>query len=468
MRHLNLLKLLRLSSEAKTPPANRCQRFNDFRHRVRAELMPRAPSMATRSKSSPVLPLDRQAQTVRLERQLAAFRELQRVAHSLTSELRLDQLLSQILESAVEVVGASAGSLLLFDPQTDELVFRVVLGGAGEALRNQRIASHQGIAGWAWKHQESVIVHDPHHDSRFFHAIDEGLGFKTTSLIVAPLVYRGTSIGVVEALNKKSGEKFDEDDQELLMAFAAQSAIAIQNAQLYQELITERDRILAVEEQVRRELARDLHDGPLQLLSAVIMGLQFLKGALQRQPDLAPGEVAKLEKMSAQALQQVRNMQFTLRPLILETQGLRAAIEFYVERQRAMTGLAIHLDAGEFTARFAPRAEAAIFSILQEAIGNALKHASPNNIWVTLRQDARAAAISVQDDGLGFDMANMNEVYSKLGSMGLLNIRERAQIAGGKLTIASQPGKGTMVTVVVPRDDDAARSSQRPKEPMGA
>jgi len=428
--------------------------------------MPRASTMATRSKSSPALPLDRQAQTARLKRQLAAFRELQRVAHSLTSELRLDQLLSQILESAVEVVGANAGSLLLFDPQTDELVFRVVLGGAGEALRNQRIASHQGIAGWVWKHQESVIVHDPHHDSRFFHAIDESLGFETTSLIVAPLVYRGTSIGVVEALNKKSGEKFDEDDQELLMAFAAQSAIAIQNAQLYQELITERDRILAVEEQVRRELARDLHDGPLQLLSAIIMGLQFLKGALERQPDLAPGEVAKLEKMSAQALQQVRNMQFTLRPLILETQGLRAAIEFYVERQRTTTSLAIHLDAGEFTARFAPRAEAAIFSILQEAIGNAIKHASPNNIWVTLRQDDRAAALSVQDDGSGFDMANMNEVYPKLGSMGLLNIRERAQIAGGKLTIASQPGKGTMVTVVVPRDDDAARLSP-PKDPMG-
>lgn len=406
-------------------------------------------------------------QTARLQKQLAAFRELQRVAYSLTSELRLDQLLSQILSSAVKVVDASAGSLLLLDPQTDELVFRVVLGGAGEALRDKRIQSDQGIAGWALKNLESVIVHDPHQDPRFFPAIDDNLSYKTTSLIAAPLVYQGTSIGVVEALNKKSGEKFDEDDKELLMAFAAQSAIAIQNAQLYQKVTSERDRILAIEEQVRRELARDLHDGPLQLLSAIIMGLQFVKKAHARQPDLVPGEIAKLEQMSAQALHQVRNLQFDLRPLVLETQGLRPAIEFYAERQRQDKDAKIHLNAAGFTARFISRSEVAIFSIVQEAIGNALKHASPQNIWITMRQEDRSATISIQDDGAGFDTMNIEEEYPKLGSMGLLNIRERAEMAGGKLTIASQLGKGTMVTLVVPFDNNLARSSATSTEPTG-
>ncbi len=417
--------------------------------------------------TTPVLQINQKTPTARLERQLTAFRELQRVAHSLTSELRLDQLLTQILSSAVKVVNASAGSLLLLDPQTDELVFRVVLGGAGEALRGQRIQSQQGIAGWALKNQQPVIVDDPRGDPRFFPAIDESLSYTTTSLIAVPLVYQGNSIGVVEALNKKSGEKFDEDDQELLMAFAVQSAIAIQNAKLYQQVTWERDRILAIEERVRRELARDLHDGPLQLLSAIIMSLQFLKNALARQPELVPGEIVKLEQMSAQALQQARNLQFNLRPLVLEKQGLRAAIEFYAERQRQDKGATIHIDATGFKARLIPRSEVAIFSIVQEAIGNALKHASPRNIWIKMRQEDRAATISVQDDGVGFDTMNIEEEYPSKGSMGLLNIRERAEMADGKLTIASQPGKGTMVTLVVPLEKDVDRLTERQTEPTG-
>lgn len=419
----------------------------------------------TDSAQLPILEFDPTARSARLEKQLTAFRELQRVAYSLTSELRLDQLLSQILTSAVKVLDASAGSLLLLDPEADELIFRVVLGGAGAALLDQRIKSHQGIAGWALKNQKPVIVHEPHRDARFFPAIDESLSYTTASLIAAPLVYQGVSIGVVEALNKKSGEKFDEDDQELLMAFAAQSAIAIQNAQLYERVIAERDRILATEEEVRRELARDLHDGPLQILSSIIMGLQFLKQALTRQPALVPEEIARLEQMSAQALEQTRNLQFNLRPLVLETQGLRPAIEFYTARQRQDKTAKIHLDAAGFGVRFIPRTEVAIFSIVQEAISNALKHASPKNIWVTMRQEGRAATISIQDDGTGFDTTNIEEEYPKLGSMGLLNIRERAEMAGGKLTIASQPGKGTVVTLVVALENNLAHSSTTPTEP---
>src|SRR5712692_2441362 len=136
---------------------------------------------------SPISPLDRRAQTARLERQLDAYRALQRIAQSLTSQLHLDQLLSQILQSAVQVVRASAGSLLLLDPATNELVFRVVLGGAGEALRDQRIRRDQGIAGWALEHQEPVISPDVNRDPRFFHDIDQSLGHTTMSLIAAPL-----------------------------------------------------------------------------------------------------------------------------------------------------------------------------------------------------------------------------------------------------------------------------------------
>lgn len=405
--------------------------------------------MATNS--SPTVALrDWQVQTALLERQLTAFRALQRVTHSLTSELHLSQLLSLILTSAIEVVHADSGSLLLLDAATNELVFRVVIGGAGEALIDQRIPSDQGIAGWVLEHQEPVIVHDVNTDTRFLQKIDLNHHHTTLSLIAAPLLYQGRAIGVVEALNKKTGERFDDTDQEILAAFGAQSAIAIENAQLYEQVVAERDRILTTEEHVRREIARDLHDGPTQLLSAIIMGLQFLKEVVERRPELAREEIADLERTSTQALQQLRNLQFNLRPLVLETQGLRAGLEFFAERQRAAHAVAVYLEVGTFKVRFPARSEAAIFGIVQEAVNNAIKHAQAKNIWITAKQDPFRVTITVQDDGNGFDLESVEKLYAKRGSLGLLNMKERAQIAGGEFSIASHPGLGTLVSLEIP------------------
>ncbi len=390
-----------------------------------------------------------QSRIARLERQVAAFRALQEVARSLISELNLDQLLSRILQTAVAVMQGSAGSLMLLDPATNELVFRVVQGGSGDALLQERFPSDQGIAGAVFTSGQPSIVHDVTLDSRFLR-LGDGTGFSATSLIAVPLVHKGTPIGVLEVLNKKSGERFNADDEELLLAFAAQSAVAIENARLFQQVVAERDRILAVEDQVRRELARDLHDGPSQLLAAIIMNLRFLRLAFTRKPDNVRDEITSLEQLSLQALQQVRNLLFDLRPVVLETQGLRAALGVYVDRQRETQDLEIHLDVDPLTMRFGPRAEAAIFSIVQEAVGNVRKHAAAQNVWIKARQRDANLEITIQDDGRGFDVSNVEEAVPQRGNMGLLNMRERAEIAHGRLTVDSEPGKGTLVTVQVP------------------
>ncbi len=396
-----------------------------------------------------------------LEHQVTALEALQQVARSFTSELDLDRLLSQVVISAVDVMQADAGSLLLFDVLTNELVFRVVQGGTGEALLGKRFPSDQGVAGAVFTSRVPCIVNDVALDDRFLHIGDSPI-FTATSLMAVPLIHQEQAIGVIEVLNKKSGEPFSLDDQELLLAFAAQSAIAIENARLYHQVVSERDRILAVEEQVRRELARNLHDGPSQLLSAIIMNLRFLKQVLVRTPARAPEEIANIEQLSAQALRQVRDMLFDLRPIMLETEGLAAALMAYADRQRDTRGAVIHLDAGALTMRFPAQAEAAIFSILQEAIGNVRKHAQAKNIWVTARQQNRALVITVQDDGSGFDLPQVEASYAQRGSLGLLNMKERAEIAHGTLAIRSERGKGTLVTLRVPLPSaDAGPANRR-------
>lgn len=385
-----------------------------------------------------------------LEQRIAELEALQEVALVFSSELRLDRLLALILSSAVDVMKATAGSLLLYDEATQELVFQVVQGGGGKALRHKRIRSDEGIAGWVFSHRQPLIVHDTATDPRHLTRIDEALRFHTAAMVAAPLIHKGKPIGVIEIINKKSGERFTERDQDLLMAFAAQAAIVIENARLYQQVVTERDRLLVVEEQVRRELARELHDGPSQLLSAITMGLRFLHQVVAHQPERAEAEINELESLAKQALHQVRNLLFDLRPVALETQGLRAALEIYVERLRENDGTHIHLNVQDLKMRWAPKVEAALFSIIQEAVGNAKKHAQPKNIWITAQKQNERIILSVRDDGRGFDLSQVEASYAQHGSLGLLNMKERAEIAQATLEIVSQPGKGTTVTLSVP------------------
>ena len=385
-----------------------------------------------------------------LEQRIAALETLQEVAHTLASELRLDRLLALILSNAMDVLKATAGSLLLLDKTTNELMFHVVQGGGGKALLNRRIRTDEGIAGWVFTRRLPATVHHAASDPRFLTRMDETLAFQTVSLLAAPLIYKGNPIGVIEVLNKQSGERFNADDQELLMAFGAQSAIVIENARLYQQIVAERDRILAVEEQVRRELARDLHDGPSQILASLVMGLKHLRNVIVRQPERTELEVNDLERLATTAMHQVRNMLFDLRPVALETQGLLSALQVYVERQRDSTGVPVYLEADDVTVRFPPKVEGAVFSIIQEAVGNAKKHAQAKSIWISAHETGDALVLSVRDDGKGFDVTSVEEAYAQRGSLGLLNMKERAEIARGKLTIDSKIGKGTKVILALP------------------
>lgn len=384
-----------------------------------------------------------------LER-IATLQVLQNLTRSLSMELNLEPLLKNILRSAVEVVGAAAGSLLLLDPLTDELVFEVIEGGGGQALEKRRMKKDKGIAGWVATHRKPLIVQDVSKDKRFYSEISASIDFETKSIMCAPLITKGEIIGVLQVLNKKSGELFNNDDLDILTTFAAQVAVAIENARLYQNLREERDRIVAVEEEVRKRLARDLHDGPAQLLSAIIMEIRFTLQLLEKSPHKVREELSQLESTVSKALRQVRTMLFDLRPVILETHGLIPALQSYVERLRDSEDMDIHLQMEGKLKRLEGKAESAIFAIVQEAVNNARKYARQSPVWLKVARRKEELEVSVRDQGPGFDVAQVEASYGQRGSLGLLNMRERAEMVNGHLSIQSEIGKGTTVTLIVP------------------
>jgi len=158
---------------------------------------------------------------------------LNEIGRAITSSLDLEEILTQIMERAVQLLGSEAGSLLLHDERTGELVFHIVTGGKGEAVRGLRLRPDQGLAGAAFTSGQPLIVNQVHTDPRFYR-LDEQTGFTTRNLLAVPLIGQAGPIGVIEVMNRRDGRPYDRRDQDQLMLLASQAAIAIDNARLYQ------------------------------------------------------------------------------------------------------------------------------------------------------------------------------------------------------------------------------------------
>lgn len=387
------------------------------------------------------------------EHRLTQMELFLQVGQSMVSTFDLGQLLDETTEIATTIVNAAAASLMLIDTETNELVFEHAIGEKSAEVRKIRIGLNEGIAGWVATHGQPVIVNDVQKDPRFLDRVDKQSGFTTRSIAAVPLEIRGRTIGVLEVLNKLDASGFDTEDLSMLQSIAAQAAIAIDNARLYQSLREERDKIIKAQEDVRRELARNLHDGTVQLLAAIGMGLDHVERLLEVKPDAVCAELDALRRLVRQATKETRLLLFELRPVILETQGLVAALQSYVEQLQGSEEFEVSLEVVNFHERLAVQVEGTVFSIIQEAVNNIKRHAKAQHVWLRLEGQSDQLVVTVRDDGVGFNVAAVERDYDKRRSFGLLNMKERSALIDGTLAIESQtsgPDRGTRVTLRVP------------------
>jgi signal transduction histidine kinase len=255
--------------------------------------------------------------------------------------------------------------------------------------------------------------------------------------------------GAVLFASVKSGV-YTSEHVELLTIFCNQATIALQNASLYQSLREERDKIIDKEEEARHKLARDLHDGPTQDVAAIAMRLNFARLLLERDPARAKAELERLEDLAHRTVKEIRSMLFTLRPIILETEGLVAALNQYAENLRDSDGLPVEVNAELYQDCLDMEAQGVVFAIVEEAVNNAKKHAQASRIWVRLALKDDLFVAQVADNGRGFDVEAVESSYGSRGSLGMVNLKERAALVGGTLNIESAPGQGTRITLLVP------------------
>jgi sigma-B regulation protein RsbU (phosphoserine phosphatase) len=171
-----------------------------------------------------------------LDEERRARRALVDASVRLNSLLSLPELLAAIMQTATALMKAETSSLMVLDEAKKELTFEVATGTKGQNVTEMRVPADQGIAGWVLKNGKAAVVNDVKTDKRFYAKIDHGSGFTTKSILALPLNIRDRAIGVVEIINKRGGGGFTARDQEIASAFAAQAAVAIENARLYQKL----------------------------------------------------------------------------------------------------------------------------------------------------------------------------------------------------------------------------------------
>ncbi|PKK91643.1 MAG: hypothetical protein CVV64_02965 [Candidatus Wallbacteria bacterium HGW-Wallbacteria-1] len=206
-------------------------------------------------------------------------------------------------------------------------------------------------------------------------------------------------------------------------------------------------KIIRAQEKERKKIANEVHDGPAQSLANVAMQMDYLTTVIDRNPSQAAAEIELMKGVIRSSLGEVRKFIFDLRPMTLDDLGLIPTVKRFVENSATQSRLDVKLDMKGQGLRLPSEVETSIFRIIQEAVNNARKHASPKLIIVRISFQAESLEIRVEDDGCGFDVAGVRRTYGIRESLGLVSMMERAELIGGTLTIDSNAGHGTTVSL---------------------
>ena len=379
--------------------------------------------------------------------QLALLLALQR---ELALETDIDVVLRRIAEFAVGLLEAERATVFVVDRERAEVWSRVL---TESELREIRLPlDGRGLAAAVARGGGLLRIDDPYGDPRFDASVDARSGYRTRSMIVAPIDARDhTRLGVLQVVNKKGDGPFTKDDEEMTRSLASSAGIALEYVVLNAQLAQERLRVVKVTEETRHRLARDLHDGVAQTLANAAIGIELAQKRAQTDVDAAMAELDKLRERLLDAQKGLRDILFALRPVALTEDGLAAAVRALAERMDGTNGCHVYARNATSTTRLAPEVEAGAYTVIREAANNAVKTGRAPNVALEVTDDANALVALVEDDGAGFDVAAVLGSYAGRGSLGLLQMREAARLIGGQLSIDSSPGNGTRVRLRIPR-----------------
>jgi signal transduction histidine kinase len=361
---------------------------------------------------------------------------------TLSAELSLDSVLQRIVELAVEITGARYGALGVIDEQGSIIDFLTEGMTKEERDAIGRTPEGKGILGLLITEAKPILIADISSDPR-------AAGFPPNhppmhSFAGAPVSALGRVFGNIYLTDKQGAEVFDDDDLAALEVLATQAGVAIENARLYEEMQRVQQELRRLEVLDERErIAKELHDGVIQSLFAVGMGLQGTV-ALARDEEIGRRIEGAVEEID-RAIRDLRNYIFGLKPGILADRQLDQALRELGGEFAARNDVVIVVDVDEVVAAELASLAADVIQLTREALSNVGRHAQATTCRVSLkRANDGSALLVIDDDGHGFDPSAPSQ------GLGLSNLAGRVASLGGDFSVESIAGEGTTIKAKIP------------------
>ena len=363
---------------------------------------------------------------------------LNEVGNALATETDLGRLLDLVARRLRELLDARLVTVLL-PSGADELRFTAVAGDRVE-LAGATITRSTSKTGRVLERGQSERADSVLDDPEVDHEAMRLIGARTGLWV--PLLVRGRAIGVLAAHDKVGADaRFTDSDLRLTETFAARAALAVDlSERIARDSLR---RVVEAQELERRRLARELHDETGQALTSILLGLKALEERIDDPSSRAA--TAELRELVVSTLQDVRRLAVELRPSALDDFGLVAALERLTASFSEQTGIAVDFQTALADERLPEEVETALYRIVQESLTNVVKHARARRVSILLARKNSAVKAVVEDDGQGFDPAEQAD-----DGFGLVGMRERLALLGGRLEIESGRGGGTTVAAEVP------------------
>jgi nitrate/nitrite-specific signal transduction histidine kinase len=354
--------------------------------------------------------------------------------------LRLDEVLQTLVDVAADILGADKSSLMTWNDQRKRLVVGAAHGFSPETTAHMSFALGEGVVGRVAASGEPIVVEDVSADLRVAERVTQAEGIR--SFMHTPIEIGGQIFGVFN-VSYTQPRAFGEDERRLFAALAQRAALAIENAQLYKQA-----QELAVMEE-RGRLARDLHDAVTQTLFSASLIADVLPRLWERDPDVGRQRLEEVRQLTRGALAEMRTLLLELRPASLVEAELGDLLRQLGEATtgRARVPVAVKV---EGRPSLPSEVKVAFYRIVQEALNNVAKHAGASHAAVSLQcrspdGTGRAGRVElrISDDGRGFDPTCIPPDH-----LGVSIMHERAEAIGATLTVESEEGRGTEITVV--------------------
>jgi signal transduction histidine kinase len=368
----------------------------------------------------------------------AQLESLNEVMNVLVTEFDLTRLLQLIATRLRDLLGARAVTIAL--PHGSSARVEAAAGDDGESYVGLQVAPRSKTMR-VLERRRSERVDSMLDDPEVDHESARRLGAHAS--LYVPLVVRDVAMGVIAAHDRQGPDpRFTDDDVRIAEIFAGRAAVAVELSQRVARDALQR--VVTAQELERRRLARELHDETGQALTSILLSLRTVEEAEDEQElRAAVGEVRELVRST---LQDVRQLAVELRPKVLDDFGLVAALERLTQSFGEQTGISVHFQQNWPTSdRLPAEIETALYRIVQESLTNIVKHARATSVSVVLTRKDDSVSVVVEDDGVGFEPHRARE-----DGIGLVGMRERVALLGGRLAIESRPGAGTTFVAEVP------------------